>query len=194
MLWSPVQTDTTQHGPARPLEPSPVPRVPSSPPRLRDTAASFPFAGSSSNEAEHLCQGHPGRTLIQPATQTTTDKALLATAPTHRPHVTHRHRQPSPLLPWGWQRQQVTAAGTHTALSGFTSTYTPAHLALRVLSHALRFPMPLPAPRPHGPPLQVCHGAPLARRELWGRGLRHRLLPWKCAQLAAMSIMTGSHT
>lgn len=84
MLWSPVQTDTTQHGPARPLEPSPVPRVPSSPPRLRDTAASFPFAGSTSNEAEHLCQGHPGRTLIQPVTQMTTDKALLATAPTHR--------------------------------------------------------------------------------------------------------------
>lgn len=55
-----------QDPPAQALEPSLVPRDVRSLPRLRDMAATFPFADSNSNEAEHRHTHWPGWSLRLP--------------------------------------------------------------------------------------------------------------------------------
>lgn len=85
-------------------------------PRLRDAAAAFPFAGSTSSKAELGSQRHTHRTGTWPVTQTATQKVLPSTVSTYRTRLKHKHRQPNPLLLLGWQRQKVTSAGTQTTL------------------------------------------------------------------------------
>lgn len=70
-------------------------------PRLRDTAATFPFASSTSSKAEHVSQRHTHRGCWQGQTHRTPWTRLLhSTAPTYRTHTRHKHRQPCPLLPF----------------------------------------------------------------------------------------------
>lgn len=46
-----------------------------------------------------IADTHPHRTLIQPATQAATDKALPSAAPTYRTCIKHKYRQPRSLPP-----------------------------------------------------------------------------------------------
>jgi len=97
-------------------------------PRVRDTAATFPFAGSTSSEAENVSQRHKHghrhtckqRTLPWLATHTAADKALPAACNATRTHVKHSYRQRSPLLLSGW----FTCEGTHNALKVHQHTHT----------------------------------------------------------------------
>lgn len=56
------------------------------------------------------------RTLTRLVTHTATGKVLPSTVPACRTPVKHIHGQPSPFLLRGWQRQEVTSAGTHDTL------------------------------------------------------------------------------
>ncbi|KFO60741.1 Cullin-9, partial [Corvus brachyrhynchos] len=80
--------------PAPPLEPSPgnLEFL-----KLRDAAATFPFAGSTSSKAE--C----------PPWSTDTRRTLTHLRHSHK----HKHSQPRPLLLLVQQRQKVTPASTH---------------------------------------------------------------------------------
>ena len=94
------------------------------------------------------------RTLTWLITQIATDKALPSTAPTYRTHIQHKHRQPSPLLLFSWQRQKVTSGGTHTPPFRFTSTHIFADPSS--IGTAPLFWHPCPDPRSPYPP----HGSP----------------------------------
>lgn len=86
-----------QDPPAQLLEPSLVPRDVKSLPRLRDMAATFPFADSNSNKAE--CRHtYTQRILTWLVAQTAIEKVLPSTEPPYRTHIKHKHSQPSPLL------------------------------------------------------------------------------------------------
>lgn len=100
---------------------------------------------------QHLCPGRgmwlpPSHLQVQPAvklsprprdtrtdthgmrtrsdTRTATGEALPSTVPPCRTCLEHDHRQSPPFLCLGWQTQKVASAGTHTRLSGCTSTCT----------------------------------------------------------------------
>ena len=90
--------------------------------RMRDTAAAFPLAGSTSSEDEHVSQRHTDterhtQTHVQD-TQTDGPTAChrqdtATSSPTHRTPITHQHPQPRPLLLWGWHRRSLVQEHTH---------------------------------------------------------------------------------
>lgn len=148
--------------PAWPLEPSLVPRDPRSLPRLRDTAAAFPFVGSTSSKAKHVSKRqrhtHRHRDIYTEDTDTGGHRLpqprcchqqhphrVPSTAPT-----SHEHRQTYPLLLWDWQRQEVTSASTHTHSPG---SQAHAHLWVPQVQHSPSVsPAPLPGPWPSDQP------------------------------------------
>lgn len=85
-------------------------RHPGSLPRLRDTVATFLFAGRTRSEFQYISQRHTHihmcRTVAWPATQAVTDKALPS---------------PNPLL-LGWQKPDFTDTGIRIEFSGCTDT------------------------------------------------------------------------
>ena len=70
-------------------------------------------------------------------------------------------KQAHPPLQNPWQYTPQLQAGVLSSPGG------------KGLSGALVFPVPLPAPRPHGAPPWFCHGISVAGRELWGYEVTH---------------------
>lgn len=90
---------------------------------LTDTAAAFPLAGPSSRKAEHVSQKNTHRNTHTEDTDTAsyTERVLPSTTPSYRIDTISKPRKPYLLILLGWQRQEVTHAGTHTTLSCPTS-------------------------------------------------------------------------
>jgi len=87
-----------------------VPWGPGLLPRLRDMTASFPFAGSTSNKAEHVSQRETQRHTED--TDTAGHTHCHRQGPAEGDSHKHKHRQPSPLLLIRWLVPQAsTLAG-----------------------------------------------------------------------------------
>lgn len=148
----------TQDPPARPLGPS-----------LRHTAAAFPFACSTGSKATCVCvsQRHTHRhggtegTPTWPVTPAATGKAL--TAPTYRTGMKHQPRQPSPLLLFSWQRQEVTGESMHTRTRHSLSSQ--AHTHLQTPSRTSTAPLSVQRPCPDPGPSYLPHRS-LTRQEV----------------------------
>lgn len=108
---------------------------PGSLPRLKDTAATFPFAGPASSRAECALETH-GHTQTLGHTQDTSSAAH--TMPRTR-HCSQQHPQTGPTLtnatfppPLGWQRH-VSGAGTCTDSGCRSTRMFPAPLSAKCL-------------------------------------------------------------
>lgn len=130
--------------PAWPLEPSLVPRDPRSLPRLRDTAAAFPFVGSTSSKAKHVSKRqrhtHRHRDIYTEDTDTGGHR-LPQPRCCHQqhPHHTSTDRHIPSSSGTGRDRRSLVQALTHThqvhkhmhicgSLKSSTAPLSPQHL------------------------------------------------------------------
>jgi len=116
----PPPAASAQDPPAQLLQPSLVPSDPGSLPRLRDAAVT-PVCRFNRSEAECASQRHTQ--ARRPLTWLATDKALPSTAAVYRIHVNVNTDSRVPPLLFGWQRQKITGAGTHSALQILKRTH-----------------------------------------------------------------------
>lgn len=139
--------------------------------RLRDAAATFLFAGSTSSKAEHPSQRHADKHSHRQGAAF--DSMYLWDS--HK----HKHRQLSPPI-LGWQRQKVTCASTHSTLQVHKHTHIDGSLEYQ---HGPSVCLaPLPGSEPHHP------------SQGHGHWLLYSMLPSKHVALRFLSLMQSTFT